>query len=226
METELHRALKDFYAAADGRVEVRVGRYRVDVVRDGRLLEIQHGSLAALRTKLRDLMLQHDVTVIKPIIARKVLVVQDARTGRVIRRRRSPKRGTTLDIFDELVYLRGIYPHPRLTLELVLVDIEEWRRTARRTRRSPRSGGFQVEQQKLLRIVGCQRFRTADDLADMVTVKLPDPFHTGHLARRMKIERWAAQRIAYCLRYAGAVQQVGKLGNSLLYRFADRGRAA
>ncbi len=226
METELHRALKNFYAAVDGRVEVRVGRYRVDVVRDGRLLEIQHGSLAALRGKLRDLVLHHDVTVIKPIIARKMLVVQDARTGRVIRRRRSPKRGTLLDIFDELVYLRGIYPHPRLTLELVLVDMEEWRRTARGRRRSRHGGGFRVEQQKLLRILGCHRFRTAGDLANIVSVRLPDPFHTGHLARGMNIERWAAQRIAYCLRYAGAVQQVGKLGNSLLYRFADQSRAA
>lgn len=226
METELHRALKNFYAAADGRVEVRVGRYRVDVVRDGRLLEIQHGTLAALRRKLHDLMARHDVTVVKPIIARKMLVVQDARTKRVIRRRRSPKRGTVLDIFDELIYLRGIYPHPRLTLELVLVDVEEWRRITRGRRPSRRGRGFQVEQQKLLRILGCHRFRTAADLANLVEVRLPDPFHTGHLARRMNIERWAARRIAYCLRYAGAVQQVGKLGNSLLYRFADHSRAA
>jgi len=41
----------------------------------------------------------------------------------------------------------------------------------------------------------------------------------------MKIDRWIAQRIAYCLRKMGAVEQVGKQGNALLYQFAKRRRA-
>ena len=32
-----------------------------------------------------------------------------------------------LDLFEELVHFTRVFPHPRLTLEVVLVEIEEWR---------------------------------------------------------------------------------------------------
>ncbi len=49
METSLHRQLKQLYAAGDARQEVVLEQYRIDVVVDGRLIEIQHGALAAIR---------------------------------------------------------------------------------------------------------------------------------------------------------------------------------
>ncbi len=42
-------------------------------------------------------------------------------------KRLSPKRGTILDLFDDLVHFMRVFPHKRLTLEVPLVDIEEWR---------------------------------------------------------------------------------------------------
>ena len=56
METSLHRQLKEAYADHEARIEVRVGNYRIDVVRDHELIEIQHGSLAAIRDKVRKLL--------------------------------------------------------------------------------------------------------------------------------------------------------------------------
>ena len=49
---------------------------------------------------------------------------------------------------------------------------------------------------------------------------MPQPFHTGHLAESLRVDRWSAQRIAYCFRQTGAVLQVGKQGNARLYEFA------
>ena len=59
METTLHRQLKALYAADASRQEVRLGGYRVDAVVDGRLVEIQQGSLAAIRDKVRCLLAEH-----------------------------------------------------------------------------------------------------------------------------------------------------------------------
>ena len=56
METSLHRELKRLYAGDGARTEVVVERYRIDAVRDGQLIEIQHGSLAAIRDKIRRLV--------------------------------------------------------------------------------------------------------------------------------------------------------------------------
>ncbi|MFT7644160.1 MAG: hypothetical protein ACI9G1_005926, partial [Pirellulaceae bacterium] len=128
METSLHRQLKDIYAKADAQLEVPLGRYRIDVVSDGDLVEIQHGSLAAIRDKVADLLAQdHRVLVVKPIVARKYLVKQDAKSGQVVSRRLSPKRGTVVDLFDELVYFTRVFPHKNLAIEVPLVEIEEYR---------------------------------------------------------------------------------------------------
>ena len=103
METSLHRQLKEHYARPHARYEVPVDGFRIDVVNGRTLVEIQHGSLAAIRDKLRKLLKLHMVHVVKPIVARKCLVKQSRKGGREESRRWSPKRGDLLSIFDELV---------------------------------------------------------------------------------------------------------------------------
>ena len=58
--------------------------------------------------------------VVKPIVARKHLVKQHRAGGKVDSRRRSPKQGTVLDLFEELVHFTRVFPHRRLTLEVPL----------------------------------------------------------------------------------------------------------
>lgn len=232
METSLHRELKDLYATGRSKLEVPFGDYRIDVVTGrGRLVEIQHGSLSSIRDKIGKLVDDHSVLVVKPIVARKVLVKQDAKGGEVISRRLSPKRGSILNLFDEMVYFTRVFPHKRLTLEVPLVEIEEWRYPGHGRRRRRRENDFQVEDQRLVCVRETHRLRTARDLAGLVCDRLnsgplPQPFHTGHLAESLQVRRWIAQRIAYCLRKMGAVRQVGKSGNSCLYEFATRRRLA
>ncbi|MCC6491403.1 MAG: hypothetical protein IT424_00090 [Pirellulales bacterium] len=222
METSLHRQLKAIYAGADGRQEVVCGGYRIDAVCGGELIEIQHGSLAAIRDKVRSLLEGHRVRIVKPIVARKVLIKLDGRDGHELQRRRSPKRGKLLDVFDELVYFTRVFPHPRLTLEAILVDVEECRYPGRGKRRRRSRCDFQIQDQRLLGVVGRRSLATAADLRRLLPARLPSPFDTAQLAAKLGLPRWEAQRIAYCLREMGAVEVVGKKGNSLMYRTARR----
>ncbi|HEY2148479.1 MAG TPA: hypothetical protein VGH32_11110, partial [Pirellulales bacterium] len=159
------------------------------------------------------------VRIVKPIIVRKTLVYRRRKAGKIVRRRLSPKRGQLLDLFDELINFTRVFPHPRLSLEVPLVEVEEWRYPGHGRRRWRRDGDFQVEDQRLIAIHAEHRFETVADLAALVSCPLPAPFHTGHLAAGMCIARWQAQRIAYCLRRMGALEQVGKERNAWLYRF-------
>ncbi len=220
MESSLHKQLKELYADNGADVEHKLGRYRIDVVCDGELIEIQHGSLAAIRDKVADLTKKHRMLVVKPIIVRKRLVKSKSQGGRVVDRRLSPKTGSVLDLFDELVYFTRVFPHPNLTLEVALIDIEEWRYPGHGRRRYRRQNDHVVDDQKLVKLHEVHRFQTRRDLLRLIPSDLPDPFHTGDLAEAMSIPRNKAQQIAYCLRNMDALQECGKQVNARLYRRA------
>lgn len=228
METTLHRQLKRHYAGDASQTEVRIGSFRIDAVRADELIEIQHGSLAAIRDKVQRLLAKgHSLRIVKPMVARRLLVRLARKRGREISRRYSPKKCTLLDLFHELIYFTRVFPHPGLTLEVPLVHIEELRYPGHGRRRWRRQDDFQVQDQLLLETIATHEFRTVHDMARILPATLPTPFHTGQLAASLEIDRSTAQRITYCLRHFGSITQVGKQGNALLYQIAlakKRGR--
>jgi hypothetical protein len=217
METTLHRQLKALYAGPGALVEQRIAGFRIDAVVGERLVEIQHGSLAAIRTKVSRLLSRHEVLVVKPLVARKTLVRLARRGGKEVSRRLSPKQEQLLDLFHELIYFTRVFPHRRLTLQTPLVEVEERRYPGHGRRRRWRQNDFVVEDQRLLAVVGVHTFQTNADLLALLPDDLPDPFHSGHVAEGLAIQRWVAQRIVYCLRKTGAAENCGKAGNTLLY---------
>jgi hypothetical protein len=220
MESTLHHQLKSLYAADGAETEVKLGRYRIDVVDGERLIEIQHAGLSAIRDKVARLLEHHPVTVVKPIVERRYLITLNKKNGKVVRRRLSPKRGSILDVFDELIHFTRVFPHPNLTIEVPLVDIEEYRFPGHGRRRRWRRRDFVVQDRELLALKERHEFRKGRDLVRLVGKRLPKPFDTAQLAKAMDVERWFAQRVAYCFRKMDIARQVGKRGNALLYELS------
>jgi hypothetical protein len=216
METTLHRELKTLYAAEESQREVTVDGYRIDGIVDGTLFEIQCASLYAFRDKIACLLEKHDVHIVKPLAARKYLITRKNKRGKIISSRYSPKRETVYHLFDELVHFVRVFPHPRLTLEVLLTEQEEHRLPKKK--RHAKSRGFKVFDRSLRSVSGRHVFQTADDLADLLPEKLPDQFTTAEIAKLAKIPRWLAQKFAYCLRMIELVKVVGKRGNAILYQ--------
>lgn len=224
METSLHRTLKALYAESDGAIEVRVGAFRIDAVRNDELIEIQFASLSSIRDKIGELVKQNSVRVVKPIVAQRRIIRQESPDGPVISRRLSPKRGTTMDLFDELVFLTRIFPHPNLIIEVPLVHVEEWRLPSptRSKRKRRHRAKHHVKDIVLSKIVDTQTFATSDSLLQLIRAKeLPQPFDTRELAELLSIPRDSAQRIAYVLRNIGAVKEEAKRGNALTYSLVE-----
>jgi hypothetical protein len=216
METSLHRQLKALYSAEPTSQEVRLGTFRIDAVHQGRLIEIQQGSLGAIRPKIRRLLEEHDVLIVKPLAAQKVLVRRKRAGGAVVSTRLSPRHETIADLFADLVYFVDIFPHPRLTLEVVLTRQEEHRVNAKK--KWWRGPDFRVTDRLLVGIEGRVTLRDTADLLRLLPTGLDEQFTTGEIARLAPMPRWLAQKMAYCLRKMGALEQLGKRGNSWLYR--------
>lgn len=213
MEMSLHRELKERYGrSAGGRIEVAVGGFRIDAVdADGALVEVQSGPLHPLREKLRRLLPDHRVRVIKPVVLRRRLIRRSRRDGHDLPARLSPKRGSLLDVFDDLVGLATLFPHPNLGVDVLAVEIDEFRLA--RGRRP----GYTVLDRRLNKIVASVPLRGPHDLWRLLPDGLADPFTTRGLADHLGCHLAFAQRIAYCLRLAGAAEAVGKRGNQRVY---------
>lgn len=224
METTLHRQLKEFYCGEARLREVTVGGYRIDAVVEGRLIEIQSASLAALRRKVRALLTDYAVVVVKPLAAHKTIFRRDRKNGPVTSQRVSPRHETLLDVFQELVHFVEVFPHPRLTLEVLLTEQEEER--IRKARRRRRGKDYRVADRRLAGIHSRHVLQTAADLGNLLPGGLADPFTTADIARAASIPRWLAQKMAYCLRRTGAIANCGKRGNAMLYSRTAEERAA
>ncbi len=224
METSLHRQLKEKFRLPGSEVEVKLGRYRIDVVNDDRLVEIQHSGLSSIRNKVQHLVRAHKVDVVKPLVRRKRLIKLNRKNGKEVERRWSPKRGTILDLFDELIYFTRVFPHENLRLIVPMVEIEEIRFPGHGRRRRWRRNDFQVQDQLLVDMSDIHTFESAVDLHRLLPRKLANPFDTKALSEGLDVQRWQAQRIAYVLRKTGSANPVGKKGNAILYELAGRAK--
>jgi hypothetical protein len=221
MESSLHCQLKEWLGpGAGGRAEVAVAGFRVDAVEaDGGLIEIQTGALGPLRAKLDLLLPGHRVRVVKPVVLARRLVRRSRRDGTDLSARLSPKRGAVCDVFDDLIGLAAVFPHPHLSIDVLGVEVDEVRVPRRRW------PGYAVADRRLRRVVSSVTLREPGDLWRLLPAAPPlhGPFTTGDLAARLDRPLAFAQRVAYCLRLAGAVETLGKSGNSRVYAVPTSG---
>jgi hypothetical protein len=220
VETSLHRSLKTLYSTEGSRTEAVIRGYRADVLQAGLIVEIQASPLGSIARKVADLVQYHRVLVVKPITRRKVLLRRSEPDGAWDVRRLSPKAGKLLDAFDELVHFTRVFPHPNLTLELVLVDEEELR--VPRRRRRFRRPDFRVHDRRLIHIIARHRLTTASDLLELIPPGSPNPVTTDVLARHLGCQPWFARKVAYTLRHCGVARVSGKIGNRLVYQLDER----
>jgi hypothetical protein len=213
-ETTIHQQLKALYSEDEAGQEVQVDGFRIDAVVGDCLIEIQCAGLSAIRSKIKKLVQTRDVLVVKPLCEKKMLLKRKRKGGKVVSKRKSPLHENYYDIFDELVHFTSVFPHPRLTLEILLTEQEETRLPPLRKswRQRPR-----VEDRRLVSVTGRMKLRDNCDLLKMLPNELPKTFNTSDLAECADIPRWLAQKMAYCLRHSGAIKQVGKNRNTVLY---------
>lgn len=218
-ETSLHSALKTWYARPGDRFEVLVDGFYIDIVRSELLIEIQTRNFSAIKNKLTKLLESHPVHLVHPIAAEKWILRYDNDTGKLIGRRKSPKRGRFEHIFAELVRIPHLITYPNFSIELLLIKEEEIRRNDGRG--SWRRKGWSIVDRKLLDVVERLRLEKPQDFRRLLPAELPEVFTSLDVAEMGKMPRYLAQKAAYCLRKMGAIQIEGKRGRSLLMRWNE-----
>ena len=213
-EKPLHASLKAWYAQPGDRFEVPVDGFVIDIVRDDRLLEIQTGSFASIKSKLATLVRSHPIRLIYPIAQEKWIVRLAKDDGCAGTRRKSPRRGRVEDLFWNMVSIPRLISSRNLSLEVLMIREEEARRYA--GRRRWRKRGWVVAERRLLEVVDRRVFDKPADWLGLLPEGL-EPFTAKDLVDALGIRLELAQKMAYSLRQARLVTLIGKRGRANLY---------
>ena len=213
-ESSLHRSLKYSYAEP-GNTETAKAGYVCDAIgENGEAIEIQTGKFSALKKKIPALAKNGKVRLIYPVISKKTIELYNT-NGKLLSRRKSPKKGIVWDIFDELIYVPELLLLKALTIEIIFVDIIERRRADGKG--SWRRKGISIEDRILEnRREGIVLKKKADWKKHFLP--LTGECSAKALAEAAAIDPETARKAVYTLRKAGLLEKIRKDGRSWVYR--------
>lgn len=164
---------------------------------------------------MRDLVPRHQVRLVYPIPRDLWIVKPPQKKGGDVSRRKSPKHPNVVDVFEELVSFPELITHKNFQLDVVLTQEEELRIFDRRKRWRRR--GWVTVERRLLEVSETVSLQSDADFMALIPADLPVEFLTSDIAHAIARPRYLAQKVAYCLRNCGLIEQVGYKGNAIVY---------
>lgn len=218
-EKTVHAALKRWADENPAHWEVPLPEGFVADVFDGeRVTEIQTANFSVLRRKLTVLLERYPVTVVHPIVRQKWLCWVDPATGEVTLPRRSPRRGSWADAGGQLIYLLPCLRHPRLTVTLVLLDVEE-HRLADGWGNGGKRGSHRMERYpRLEQPPQTAKLKVPADYRALLPTGLPNPFTAAEFGKAARLQGRALQGTLRVLRTMEVITRE-KSGRKFLYRY-------
>ena len=215
-ESSLHRSLKFRYSGSDGDTETLAGAYVCDGrTGEGELIEVQTGSFGPLKEKAKELTGTARLRIIHPIIAQKYIELYDV-NGRLVHKRKSPRKGSEWDLFNALIYAPELPLLKNLTIELAVIEAIEKRTDDGKG--SWRRKGVSISD----RLLGAWRhsivLKGPKDYLQFIPFKKKEPFTVRDLGEKAGINIALARKVLYTLTKMGLVEQAGKQGRAKLYK--------
>jgi hypothetical protein len=221
-ESGLHRALKFRYSGQNGHTEQVLGEYVCDCVTEtGEIIEIQTGSFGPLKDKVKKLAAQGPVRIVHPVIITKYIETYDAK-GTLLRKRRSPRRGSPWDIFNNLLYAPEIPLLKGLCVELALIDVLEQR--IEDGKGSWRRGGTSITGRELIGWHDSITFTKLRDYRRFIPMARKGDFTVRSLSEQAGITEGLARKTLYVLGKLRIVERTGKNGRFYTYRLKGSGK--
>lgn len=219
-EKSIHAGLKKLLDPDESHYEVKLGRYIADLFDGRRVTEIQTRSFYKMKSKLDAFLADTDripdgVRLIFPATGEKH-VYWVGESGEITGGRKSPKHWGKQDVFRELYAIRGYLSHPRLSVEMIVVNYDEFRRLDGWSR-DKKSGSTKIDRVPTSfgeRIV----LSSEEDYASLIPASLPEFFTISDYAKASHLKQNAAGQALIVLRSVGAVTVMPDTGRKLLYR--------
>jgi hypothetical protein len=181
----------------------------------GEIIEVQTGSFGPLKTKAVKLAAGGALRIIHPVIVTKYIETYSAE-GDLIRRRKSPRRGSPWDLFRSLIYAPELPLLKRLSIELALIDALEKR--VQDGKGSWRRAGTSIAGRELAAWRDSIVLKKPRDYRRFIPPALIRGFTVEALAEEAGISTELARKTLYVLNKIGVVERTGKKGRAFTYR--------
>ena len=218
-EKTLHAVLKLYYEPDEDKHEVAMSGYYADVYNDKGIIEIQTRQLNKLRDKLSVFLQDYHVTVVYPLPFNKWLSWVNPDNGEVQGRRKSPRHFTEYDAFYELYKIKSYLKNPNLSINLVLMDMEEYKLlngwNYDKKRGSTRYDRVPVG---IRRIV---KFDRREDYMQLVPADLKEDFTVKDFAMAAGVSVEASRYTLNILNYLEIVKRTGRVKNGYVYNVTE-----
>jgi hypothetical protein len=167
-----------------------------------------------LGAKLDALLDRHRFRIVHPVAAERRIVRVD-KHGEVLSVRRSPKRGSVVEVFDKLTAFPSLLTHPNFTVEVLLLREDHVRAagpvSVRGRTRDPGA-------RRLRGVLARVELGGAEDIVRALPPLPTQPFSTRELASLLGCSVQLAQRTAYCLRTVSIIEAAGKRNRTALHQ--------
>ncbi len=217
-EKLVHKTLKLYLEPRESFHEISFLGSVADIKNEKGIVEIQTRAFDRLRPKLLKFLPEVPVTVVYPIIRKKRIFWLDKDTGEITPPRKSPRDGRLSDALFELSRIKELLFSENLTVRIILLDADEYRRLDGWDKTRKRGGG------KIDRIPTAiaeeYTVRTKSDLARLIPDGLFHEFTSADFSRRSGLR---GRRASYSLSllYTLGLLTRRKEGRGYLYSLAD-----
>ena len=217
-EKTVHAVVKHYMEPNEDYHEVPLEGFVADIFREDAVTEIQTAHFNVLRRKLDKFLPLYPVTIVYPIPAVKWVIWVDPGSGAEVSRRKSPKKGSPYQAFNELYKIKSYLGDPNLRILFLFIDMEETRLLDGWSRDKKR--GATKYDRIPLELVDEMLFERVEDYRMMIPPELSG-FTTREYAKSTKIPLSHAQTALNIFYYLNVVKRNRKKGNSYLYEVRE-----
>ncbi len=218
-EKTLHAVLKNYEEPDEDHQEIPIGNYIADIYGPYGIVEIQTANFDKMREKLSAFLPEYRVRIVYPIPSQKWITWIDPDTGELKKRNKSPRKGTFYHAFRELYRIRPYLADPNLSIELLLIDMEEYRLQDGWS--TDRKRGSHRYDRIPLKISDEMLLTQPRDYLQLVPYDLEEPFTAAQFAKKVGFKKKGFSTVLQILTEMGVTERVGKKGNAYLYRVPE-----
>jgi hypothetical protein len=213
-EFSLHAEIIQKLAREGDVLEAELEGYFIDILRGDQIIEVQTRNLGKLVKKAHALAASYKVKIVYPIAELKY-IVRHSTEGELVSRRKSPKKGRVVDVFNELVNATSLISPKNVSLNILLIETDEiWKDDGQG---SWRRKGWSISERRLVDILSKRQFSQPEDLLELLPDALPSPFTNAQLAQILNVRGRLAGKITYTLRKMSLLTVVGRQGRAYLF---------